>query len=285
MKLVLWRHWMHRSYMHPVTSENQFHCTRLYTACIPVFNNVDANCNVSHPMGLAAFFVSAQTVLQSRPISVAIYFWYIWYKRWGPCEYVIVHTVLPPSPVILWIELGGNPKWLLLNFGYHDVMRTRPIYSETYLLYFELNPINTVCTGLYVQVCMYRSVCTGLYVQVCMYRSVCTGLYVQVCMYRSVCTGLYVQVCMYRSVCTGLYVQVCMYRSVCTGLYVQVCMYRSVCTGLYVQVCPSSPTRLRWKHEDLDLMITISGDTALEQSQSSIRLWLLEGSVAWKRYR
>ena len=30
VKLVLWRHWVHLSYMHPVTSENQFHCTRLY---------------------------------------------------------------------------------------------------------------------------------------------------------------------------------------------------------------------------------------------------------------
>ena len=30
VKLVLWRHWMHLSYVHPVTSENQFHCTRLY---------------------------------------------------------------------------------------------------------------------------------------------------------------------------------------------------------------------------------------------------------------
>ena len=29
VKLVLWRHWMHPSYMDPVISENQFHCTRL----------------------------------------------------------------------------------------------------------------------------------------------------------------------------------------------------------------------------------------------------------------
>ena len=29
---------------------------------------------------------------------------------------------LPPSAVILWIELGGKPKWLPLIFGYHDVM-------------------------------------------------------------------------------------------------------------------------------------------------------------------
>ena len=30
VKLVLWRHWMHPSYMHPVTSENKFHCTMRY---------------------------------------------------------------------------------------------------------------------------------------------------------------------------------------------------------------------------------------------------------------
>ena len=45
----------------------------------------------------------------------------------GQCEYVIVHTILGGSPVILWISLGGKPKWLPLKFGYHDVMRTSPI--------------------------------------------------------------------------------------------------------------------------------------------------------------
>ena len=45
-------------------------------------------------------------------------------SEWGLCEYVIVHTIVPPRPVILWIELGGKPKWLPLNSGYHDVMRT-----------------------------------------------------------------------------------------------------------------------------------------------------------------
>ena len=29
--------------------------------------------------------------------------------------------------VILWISLGGKPKWLPLKFGYHDVIRTSPI--------------------------------------------------------------------------------------------------------------------------------------------------------------
>ena len=47
--------------------------------------------------------------------------------QWGLCDYVTVHTILPPSAVILWMELGGKPKWLPLKFGYHDVMRTSPI--------------------------------------------------------------------------------------------------------------------------------------------------------------
>ena len=46
---------------------------------------------------------------------------------WGLCSYVIVHTKLPPSRVVLWIELVGKPKWLPLKFGYHDVLRTSPI--------------------------------------------------------------------------------------------------------------------------------------------------------------
>ena len=47
--------------------------------------------------------------------------------KWDLCEYVIVHTIWGGSPVILWISLGGKPKWLPLHFGYHDVMRTSPI--------------------------------------------------------------------------------------------------------------------------------------------------------------
>ena len=42
---------------------------------------------------------------------------------------LIVHTIVPPSPVILWIEQGGKPKWLPLNFGYHDTMRAAPNQS------------------------------------------------------------------------------------------------------------------------------------------------------------
>ena len=45
----------------------------------------------------------------------------------GPVRIRSLHTFLPPSPVILWISLGGKPKWLPLDFGYHDVMRTTPL--------------------------------------------------------------------------------------------------------------------------------------------------------------
>ena len=34
------------------------------------------------------------------------------------------------QPVILWIELGGKPKWLPLNFGFNDVLRKTPIYKK-----------------------------------------------------------------------------------------------------------------------------------------------------------
>ena len=53
-------------------------------------------------------------------------------SQWGLSEYVIVHTILPPSPVILWIELSSNPKWLPLKFRYHDIQapfRTRTSQS------------------------------------------------------------------------------------------------------------------------------------------------------------
>ena len=43
-------------------------------------------------------------------------------------RYVIVHTILPPNPVILWREPDGKPTWLPLNFGYHDVMCTLPSF-------------------------------------------------------------------------------------------------------------------------------------------------------------
>ena len=61
---------------------------------------------------------------------VAILFHNHWafLKMNGACasEYVTVHTILGGSPVILWISLGGKPKWLPLKFGYHDVLHTSP---------------------------------------------------------------------------------------------------------------------------------------------------------------
>ena len=45
------------------------------------------------------------------------------FEEWGLHVGIrLVHTFLPPSPVILWIGLAGKPKWLPLKFGYHDIM-------------------------------------------------------------------------------------------------------------------------------------------------------------------
>ena len=43
----------------------------------------------------------------------------------------IRHSIreIATQPVILWILLGGKPKWLPLNFGFNDVMRMVPIAS------------------------------------------------------------------------------------------------------------------------------------------------------------
>ena len=43
-------------------------------------------------------------------------------------------------PVILWILLGGKPKWLPLNFGFNDVMRTAPIAQKTDLTFHPQHP-------------------------------------------------------------------------------------------------------------------------------------------------
>ena len=66
-------------------------------------------------------------------------------RKWGLCKQVINHMKLPPSPVILWKELDGKPKWLPLNFRYHDMMCTDRISTTENVLIssiIESSPIN-----------------------------------------------------------------------------------------------------------------------------------------------
>ena len=77
--------------------------------------------------------------------------------QWGLCEYVIVHTILGGSPVILRISLGGKPKWLPLKFGYHDVMRTSPIaFARLNLTFFTLWTISMKLSTLVHHVPAYK---------------------------------------------------------------------------------------------------------------------------------
>ena len=53
VKLVLWLHWMHLTYMFPLTSENQFHCTKLY---ISHYATISVNVMLSRAETSAVFF-------------------------------------------------------------------------------------------------------------------------------------------------------------------------------------------------------------------------------------
>ena len=46
---------------------------------------------------------------------------------WGLCEYVVVNTILPTSPVIFLDRTGWQTKMATIEFGYHDVMCTGPL--------------------------------------------------------------------------------------------------------------------------------------------------------------
>ena len=77
--------------------------------------------------------------------------------NWGGlCEYVMVHTKLPPSPVILWIDLGGKPKWRPLNSGYHDVMRPGPIALHCSIMFKDQRETFPQCAKhSYFCVCLH----------------------------------------------------------------------------------------------------------------------------------
>ena len=65
VKLVLWRHWMHLSFMHPVTSKNQFHCTKLYK---PPSNKLSHTKKVEK-LHISRGFYILNTYLPTVPIS------------------------------------------------------------------------------------------------------------------------------------------------------------------------------------------------------------------------
>ena len=66
------------------------------------------------------------------------------YWQYGLCKYIKVHTKIATQPVILWIELGGKSKWLPLNFGYNDAMRSeRKCCSDRDLSTLSLNQLNS----------------------------------------------------------------------------------------------------------------------------------------------
>ena len=76
----------------------------------------------------------------------------------------ICHSIreIATQPVILWIELGGKPKWLPLNFGFNDVMRTAPLYQIQHYT-DEIHEVETVR----LPVISSRYILPGAYLALC----------------------------------------------------------------------------------------------------------------------
>ena len=109
-------------------------CLKFIAARWKILQMSGLEASVTDPRGLLELSPSlntsqSQSAKKARNLITVILFFYLLVVQWGPCAYVIVHTILPPKPVSLRIGLGVKPKWLPLNFGYHDVMRTSPIGS------------------------------------------------------------------------------------------------------------------------------------------------------------
>ena len=84
--------------------ENRCHVLRALTRSItPIFT-----------------FSCMDSVTHSSPPLQKDYIPIFTFLQWGSCDYKARLKLPAPSLVILWIELGGKPKWLPLNFGYHD---------------------------------------------------------------------------------------------------------------------------------------------------------------------
>ena len=74
------------------------------------------------------------------------------------------------QPVILWIPLGGKPKWLLLNFGFNDVMRTAPISFLMMASFSTPIPPNPN-PFIYLFPLCYLSLLSILSISVCLFTS------------------------------------------------------------------------------------------------------------------
>ena len=72
------------------------------------------------------------------------------------------------QPINLMTELVGKPKWLPLNFGYHDVMRTAPVDCN-----FCRVPYHPFFSFLFFCVCVHVCVCACVRACVCVCVCVC----------------------------------------------------------------------------------------------------------------
>ena len=98
---------------------------------------------------------TAQSELSKRVRNLATVFSILFFYlvRRGLCAYVILHIILPPSPVILRIELGDKPKWLPLKLDTMTLVTycARPHWKfwEDSAKHDEKLTLNQQCMGKY----------------------------------------------------------------------------------------------------------------------------------------
>ena len=54
-------------------------------------------------------------------------------RQWDLCEYVIVNTILPPSPVILWTHLGAKMASIETWIPWRKLLKSHYFLLKEYL--------------------------------------------------------------------------------------------------------------------------------------------------------
>ena len=183
VKLVPWRHWMHATQVHPVTAENQFHCTRLLDVVIVRPQSDD----------------HAALSLRCHGRS--------WITR---LDFMVLHDG-PQSSDFLWWLPGG------LELLSHDRQFWSQCDRTLKLVPIQDIPASEVCVGICmhacvcVWVCGCGCVCELVDVCVCVCVRACTYPCLYVCACMRACVGVRASTLMTVRVCVCVCFHVCIF--------------------------------------------------------------------------
>ena len=141
MKVILGRHWMHVTQVHPVTSENHFHCTGLYCKIGGMFSilvnlSLSAPCRevrMKRPIWSWRAVRPPCLALRHRKNDLLVFFWLCAYlqktERMGPCA---LRHGIQTSMEAIWhaTQLYPQNNWTGWQYGVsNDVYAQAPLHS------------------------------------------------------------------------------------------------------------------------------------------------------------